>query len=106
MVRCARYYKYQGLFKTIGGEEAGNSLKVLTDQAGNGELQKLVATLEQADGEAANLAKTMSDNALGDFTTMPSVATSSGFSFAHAVVFCTILVTLLMKLRIAPELVS
>lgn len=62
----------QGLFKAIGGEEAGNSLKVLTDQAGNGELQKLVATLEQADGEAANLAKTMSDNALGDFTTMTS----------------------------------
>ena len=31
-----------------------------------------MATLEQADGEAANLAKTMSDNALGDFTTMTS----------------------------------
>ncbi len=53
-------------FKAIGGEEAGNALQVLVDQAGSGELQQLVGTLSDANGEASKLAKTMSDNVSGD----------------------------------------
>ena len=61
-----------GLLKAIGGEEASSALQVLVDQAGNGGLDVLIEKLSGADGEAAKLAKTMGDNALGDFTTMTS----------------------------------
>lgn len=61
-----------GFLKAIAGEEASNALQVLVDQAANGELDKLVETLGGADGEASKLAKTMGDNAMGDFTTMMS----------------------------------
>ncbi|MFZ2843364.1 phage tail tape measure protein [Psychrobacter sp.] len=61
-----------GFLKAIGGEEAMNALAVLVDQAGNGGLQKLTATLSGANGEASKLAKTMADNTMGDWTTMMS----------------------------------
>lgn len=55
------------IFKNISGVEASNAMKVLVDQAGNGELQKMVTTLQAANGEAANVANTMSDNTMGDW---------------------------------------
>lgn len=56
-----------GLLKALAGEEASNALQVLVDQAGSGELDKLVTTLSGANGEAAKLATTMNDNSMGDF---------------------------------------
>ena len=55
------------IFSKISGVEASNAMKVLVDQAGNGELQKMVTTLQAANGEAANVANTMSDNTMGDW---------------------------------------
>jgi len=55
------------IFSKISGVEASNAMKVLVDQAGNGELQKMVTTLQAADSEAANVARTMSDNTMGDW---------------------------------------
>lgn len=55
------------IFSAISGVEASNAMKVLVDQAGNGELQKMVTTLQAANGEAANVANTMSDNTMGDW---------------------------------------
>lgn len=56
-----------GLLKALAGEEASNALQVLVDQAGSGELNKLVETLGGANGEAAKLAETMNDNRMGEF---------------------------------------
>lgn len=56
-----------GLLKALAGEEASNALQVLVDQAGSGELDKLVNTLSGANGEAAKLATTMNDNRMGEF---------------------------------------
>lgn len=56
-----------GLLKALAGEEASNALQVLVDQAGSGELDKLVETLGGANGEAAKLADTMNDNRMGEF---------------------------------------
>ena len=60
------------LFKDIAGEEAGGALAILVDQAGSGALQQLIGELQNAQGEAGNLAKTMSDNTVGDFKSMTS----------------------------------
>ncbi|WP_348653612.1 phage tail tape measure protein, partial [uncultured Psychrobacter sp.] len=60
------------LFKDIAGEEAGGALAILVDQAGSGALQNLIGELQNAQGEAGNLAKTMSDNTVGDFKSMTS----------------------------------
>jgi len=60
------------LFSDISGVEASNAMKVLVDQAGNGELQKMVTTLQSANGEAANVANTMSDNTMGDWAATTS----------------------------------
>lgn len=73
-----------GFLKAIGGEEAMNALNVLVDQAGSGELQKLTETLSGANGEAANLAKTMGDNAMGDWKTM-----LSGFDALRSTIYET-----------------
>lgn len=62
----------KGYLKAIGGEEAMEALGILMDNVKTGDLQKLIETLEGADGEAAKLAKTMGDNTLGDATTMMS----------------------------------
>ncbi len=60
------------LFKGIAGEEAGGALAILVDQAGSGALQNLIGELQNAQGEAGNLANTMSDNTVGDFKSMTS----------------------------------
>ena len=60
------------LFKDIAGEEAGGALAILVDQAGSGALQQLIGELQNAQGEAGNLANTMSDNTVGDFKSMTS----------------------------------
>ncbi|MGP5647515.1 phage tail tape measure protein [Psychrobacter celer] len=60
------------LFKDIAGEEAGGALAILVDQAGSGALQNLIGELQNAQGEAGNLANTMSDNTVGDFKSMTS----------------------------------
>lgn len=60
------------LFKDIAGEEAGGALAILVDQAGSGALQELIGELQNAQGEAGNLANTMSDNTVGDFKSMTS----------------------------------
>lgn len=61
-----------GLLKHIAGEEAGAAMTVLTQQAGSGELQALIATLREAQGEAAATAKTMGDNLVGDLDELSS----------------------------------
>ncbi len=60
------------LFKGIAGEEAGGALAVLVSEAGNGKLQTLITDLQNAQGEASNLATTMSDNTTGDWKAMTS----------------------------------
>lgn len=60
------------VFKQIAGEEAGNAFKILVEQAASGELQVLIDKLKGANGEAAQLAKTMSDNTAGDYKAMTS----------------------------------
>ncbi len=64
--------KKGGLFKAIAGEEAVKGMAQLVDQAGNGELQKLIASLRESQGEAARTAKVMADNLKGDLTTLGS----------------------------------
>lgn len=59
-------------YKAVGGEESGGALKILADQASTGELQKLTAEIEAAQGEAGKLAETMSDNTMGDWKAMTS----------------------------------
>lgn len=61
-----------GFFKHIAGEEAFSALSVLTEQAGSGELQKLIAELKQAQGEAKKVADTMTDNLDGDLKNLES----------------------------------
>jgi TP901 family phage tail tape measure protein len=64
--------KKGGLFKAIAGEEAVKGMAQLVDQAGNGELQKLIASLRESQGEAARTAKVMADNLKGDLITLGS----------------------------------
>lgn len=61
-----------GYFKAIAGEEAFAALAVLTEQAGSGKLQELIATLKQTQGEAGKVAKVMADNAIGDLDNLTS----------------------------------
>lgn len=61
-----------GLFKAIAGEEAVKGMAQLVDQAGTGELQKLIASLRNSQGEAAQTASIMADNLKGDLTTLSS----------------------------------
>lgn len=61
-----------GLLKAIAGEEAFSALQVLTDQAGGGQLQEMIATLRAAAGEANKAAATMADNARGDILSLQS----------------------------------
>jgi TP901 family phage tail tape measure protein len=64
--------KKGGLFKVIAGEEAVKGMAQLVDQAGIGELQKLIATLRETQGEAKKTANIMSDNLKGDLTALSS----------------------------------
>lgn len=61
-----------GLFKAIAGEEAVKGMAQLVDQAGIGELQKLIATLHNTQGEATKTSRVMADNLKGDMTTLRS----------------------------------
>ncbi|PZW46388.1 phage tail tape measure protein [Pseudomonas sp. URMO17WK12:I2] len=61
-----------GVLKHIAGEEAVSALQVLVKQAGQGELQKFIATLRETQGEAAATAKTMGDNLVGDLDELSS----------------------------------
>lgn len=61
-----------GYFKAIAGEEAFSALQVLTQQAGNGELQKFIGTLREANGEAEQTARVMGDNLRGDLKALGS----------------------------------
>lgn len=64
--------KKGGLFKAIAGEEAVKGMAQLVDQAGIGELQKLIATLRDTQGEASKTSRVMADNLKGDMTTLRS----------------------------------
>ena len=64
--------KRGGLLKAIAGAEAVKGMAQLVDQAGVGELQKLIATLRETQGEAAKTAGVMADNLKGDITTLGS----------------------------------
>lgn len=59
-------------FKNIAGEEGMKSLQALVNAAGHGELQKLLAELEGAKGEAQKAANIMADNLDGDIKTLDS----------------------------------
>ncbi len=61
-----------GLFKAIAGQEAVKGMAQLVDQAGIGELQKLIATLRNTQGEATKTSRVMADNLKGDMTTLSS----------------------------------
>nr|WP_288467464.1 phage tail tape measure protein [uncultured Pseudomonas sp.] len=61
-----------GMLKHIAGEEAVSALQVLVKQAGQGDLQKFIATLRETRGEAAATAKTMGDNLVGDLDELSS----------------------------------
>lgn len=61
-----------GLFKAIAGEEAVKGMAQLVSQAGNGELQTLISTLKQAQGEAGLAAGVMANNLRGDLTALGS----------------------------------
>jgi TP901 family phage tail tape measure protein len=61
-----------GLLKAISGEEAVKGMAQLVEQAGTGELQKLIASLRQSQGETAQTASVMADNLKGDLTTLSS----------------------------------
>lgn len=52
--------------KAIAGSEAVSAMQVLVKQAGSGELQEFVATLRNAQGEAAETARKMAENLTGD----------------------------------------
>ena len=64
--------KRGGLLKAIAGAEAVKGMAQLVDQAGVGELQKLIATLRETQGEAATTASVMANNLKGDLTTLSS----------------------------------
>lgn len=59
-------------FKDIAGEEAAKSFQAIVQSAGSGELQKLLAELKKAQGEAATVAKKMADNLDGDLKNLDS----------------------------------
>lgn len=61
-----------GLFKAIAGEEAVKGMAQLVEQAGTGELQKLIVSLRQSQGEASRTASVMADNLKGDLKTLSS----------------------------------
>lgn len=61
-----------GFFKHIAGEEAFSALSVLVEQAGKGELQKMIAEVKAAKGEAQKVADTMTDNLDGDLKNLTS----------------------------------
>lgn len=61
-----------GYLKALAGEEAFAALAVLTNQAGSGELQKLINELGNAQGTAARVSSTMADNAMGDLQSLGS----------------------------------
>jgi TP901 family phage tail tape measure protein len=61
-----------GLLKALAGDEAVKGMAQLVEQAGIGELQKLIATLRETQGEAAKTSKVMADNLKGDLTTLGS----------------------------------
>jgi len=61
-----------GLLKDIAGEEAVKGMAQLVEQAGNGELQKMIATLRGSQGESAKTAKVKMDNLKGDLKTLTS----------------------------------
>lgn len=54
------------IMKGIGGQYAMGGVTELVKQAGSGELHKFIETLENAKGEAAQVAKVMADNIGGD----------------------------------------
>lgn len=61
------------LWKDIAGETGANALGILVDEAGRGNLQKLLKGLrEQTIGEAAKVAGIMADNMTGDLDQMTS----------------------------------
>lgn len=64
--------KKGGLFKAIAGEEAVKGMAQLVEQAGIGELQTLIATLRQTQGEAGKTSRVMANNLKGDLTTLSS----------------------------------
>lgn len=59
-------------FKDIAGEEAAKSFQALVQSAGSGELQKLLAELQKARGEAEKTAKVMANNLDGDLKNLDS----------------------------------
>ncbi|HCM64371.1 MAG TPA: phage tail tape measure protein [Morganella sp. (in: Bacteria)] len=61
-----------GFFKHIAGEEAFSALSVLVEQAGKGDLQKMIAEVKAAKGEAQKVADTMTDNLDGDLKNLTS----------------------------------
>lgn len=61
-----------GLLKGIAGEEAVSALQVLVKQAGSGGLQDFIATLREAQGEAAATSQVMGDNLVGDLDELSS----------------------------------
>src|SRR5690606_7925924 len=61
-----------GLLKGIAGEEAVSALQVLVKQAGSGSLQDFIATLRETQGEAAETARVMGDNLVGDLDELSS----------------------------------
>lgn len=61
-----------GLLKGIAGEEAVKGMAQLVEQAGSGQLQKMIATLRKAQGESAKTAKVKMDNLKGDLKSMTS----------------------------------
>lgn len=61
-----------GYFKHIAGEEAFSALSVLAEQAGKGELQKMIAEVKAAKGEAQKVADTMTNNLDGDLKNLTS----------------------------------
>ncbi|WP_213936848.1 phage tail tape measure protein [Pseudomonas sp. dw_612] len=61
-----------GLLKAIAGAEAVKGMAQLVEQSGTGELQKLIASLRQSQGETTQTATVMADNLKGDLTTLSS----------------------------------
>ncbi|WP_130831094.1 phage tail tape measure protein [[Erwinia] mediterraneensis] len=74
-----------GLFKHIAGEEAFSALSVLVEQAGTGQLKKLVQEVKAAQGEAGKVAGTMSDNLSGDLKSLSSAWEDVGITLFNSV---------------------
>ncbi|WJV54486.1 phage tail tape measure protein [Prodigiosinella aquatilis] len=77
--------KRAALFKHIAGEEAFSGLSVLVEQAGTGQLQKLVAEVRAAHGEAEKVAGTMTDNLSGDLKSLSSAWEDVGITLFDSV---------------------